>query len=305
MGVTGWNIFKPKEVPLESLNGSIIGIDTYYLIKRYVARKNLSVQYSIMSGLLYFVLNLLEIGALPIFVYDGITPEHKRGQIHKRYFFNHDELTELYRKTGTLENPQIDFDYMINRTKQLLTALGIQFITASEEADNLLAGLSISGQINYVFSSDRDFLAYGVFSLITHIDLQNKVYHLLNLDTILSQFDISLDQLRDLAILCGNDYFSGIKGIGPKNGISLLKQYGDLWTVLVKLNIRPTREMLKARKRYERTERRKIPLLKVSPKESQLRNLLSDIMKPKRIENAISRLNKTLQKQTYQTCIDF
>ena len=38
-------------------------------------------------------------------------------------------------------------------------------------------------------------------------------------------------QLVDLAILIGTDYFKGIKKIGPKTALSLIKKYGNIETI--------------------------------------------------------------------------
>ena len=55
---------------------------------------------------------------------------------------------------------------------------------------------------------------------------------LINLSDNLKKLKINQFQLIDLAILIGTDYFPGIKGIGPKTALKLLKKYGSLETVL-------------------------------------------------------------------------
>jgi flap endonuclease-1 len=39
---------------------------------------------------------------------------------------------------------------------------------------------------------------------------------------------LSREQLIDLAIMIGTDFHPGIKGIGPKTGIKLIKQHGSI-----------------------------------------------------------------------------
>ncbi|MCS5538178.1 MAG: hypothetical protein NZ770_08730, partial [Candidatus Poseidoniaceae archaeon] len=38
-------------------------------------------------------------------------------------------------------------------------------------------------------------------------------------------------QLVDLAIMIGTDFHPGIKGIGPKTGLKLIKEHGDIETI--------------------------------------------------------------------------
>ena len=48
---------------------------------------------------------------------------------------------------------------------------------------------------------------------------------------LLGEHDLSTDQLIDLAIMIGTDFHPGIRGIGPKTGIKLIKQFGDIETI--------------------------------------------------------------------------
>ncbi len=295
MGVKGWNIFKPEQITMQDLKGATVGIDTYYLIKRYASRQIDSIKYSVISGILYFVLNLLEHGIVPVFVYDGILPEKNRRISHEKHYYFNSKDVDIYRKSGVIENIEFNFDELIALTRKLLTALGVQHITASEEADKLLAGLATHGNIDYVFSTDRDYLAYGVPKLITKIDFETGIVDVIILNKILMTHEITLEQLRDLAILCGNDYFEGISGIGPRKGIMLLKEYGDLWGVLQKLLKMPEIGMFKARKNYERLETYDLTILKIYPNFNLIQNLLAKIIGKKRTENAIKRLQNAIR----------
>ena len=54
------------------------------------------------------------------------------------------------------------------------------------------------------------------------IDAYNTIYQ------FLSALDISREQLVDVCILMGTDFNNGISGIGPKKGLKLIKDYGDI-----------------------------------------------------------------------------
>jgi len=53
-----------------------------------------------------------------------------------------------------------------------------------------------------------------------------------NLRENLKRLNINQFQLVDLAILIGNDYFPGIKGIGPKTALGLIKKHQNLENVI-------------------------------------------------------------------------
>ena len=50
----------------------------------------------------------------------------------------------------------------------------------------------------------------------------------IELDQILGDNSLSRDELIDLAIMIGTDFHPGIKGIGPKTGLKLIKQYSTI-----------------------------------------------------------------------------
>ena len=54
----------------------------------------------------------------------------------------------------------------------------------------------------------------------------------IELKTVLSSLEIDRKQLIDLSMLVGTDYNPGIKGIGPKKALSLIRKHGKLETVM-------------------------------------------------------------------------
>jgi flap endonuclease-1 len=51
---------------------------------------------------------------------------------------------------------------------------------------------------------------------------------LIDLEAFLGHHGITREQLVDVAILIGTDFNEGIKGIGPKTGLRLVKKHGKL-----------------------------------------------------------------------------
>ena len=54
----------------------------------------------------------------------------------------------------------------------------------------------------------------------------------IRLDTILEHHDLSREQMVDLAIMIGTDFHPGVRGIGPKRGLALIKRLGTIETIL-------------------------------------------------------------------------
>jgi flap endonuclease-1 len=51
----------------------------------------------------------------------------------------------------------------------------------------------------------------------------------MDLDATLDRHGISLEQLIDVAILCGTDFNPGVDGVGPKTALTAITEHGDLW----------------------------------------------------------------------------
>lgn len=62
--------------------------------------------------------------------------------------------------------------------------------------------------------------------------VKNTEHFFIFLSDNLKRLNINQFQLIDLAILIGTDYFPGVKGIGTKTALKLLKKYDSLETVI-------------------------------------------------------------------------
>lgn len=60
---------------------------------------------------------------------------------------------------------------------------------------------------------------------------------LIQLNKILKNLDVTRQQLVDLAIMVGTDFNQGIKGIGAKKGLKLIKKHGDIYHALEHLDV--------------------------------------------------------------------
>ena len=100
----------------------------------------------------------------------------------------------------------------INVVKELLDTLGIMYIDAPYEADEICAKLVLEKKVYACLSDDTDMFAYGCSKILTNIDLFQETVTLYSMSQILRNLRISQTTFRELCILSGTDYN---KSYGP------------------------------------------------------------------------------------------
>jgi flap endonuclease-1 len=100
-----------------------------------------------------------------------------------------------------------------------MAASGAAWAAVSKDYDTLLFGAP--RLVRFVTFSGREFLpSKGTFRPITP--------EMIDLSAWLGALGITREQLVDLAILVGTDFNPGIKGIGPKKALHLVRTHGRL-----------------------------------------------------------------------------
>ena len=260
MGVNLRGIVKAKEITLMDLRGKAISIDAYNALYQFLAiirqpdgtplKDSQGRITSHLSGLLYRTVNLVENGIKPVYVFDGKSPELKAMEIERRKAVK-EEAVKKYEEAlarGDLEAARmyaqatsVLTEDMVNQAKRLLDLMGIPYVQAPSEGEAQAAYMAKKGDVFACGSQDYDSLLFGAPRLVRNISITGRrklprknVYievkpELIVLDEILKDLGISREQLIDIAILVGTDYNpEGIKGIGPKKALALIKQYGSL-----------------------------------------------------------------------------
>ena len=127
---------------------------------------------------------------------------------------------------------------MVEETQRLLDLMGVPWVTAAAEGEAQAAVMAAKGQLDVVATQDWDALLYGSPVLVRNLmddgaKRYGRVVHAqsIDLEAMLTSNELSREQLVDLAIMIGPDYHPGIKGIGPKTGLKLIKKFGTLEAV--------------------------------------------------------------------------
>ncbi len=213
-----------------------------------------------LSGILYRVSNMVEIGIKPIFVFDGKPPEFKRAEIEERKRIR-EEAEIKWKKAlelGMIEEARkyaqasasVD-EYIIESAKTLLKLMGIPIVQAPSEGEAQAAYMAKKGDVNYTGSQDYDSLLFGSPKLARNLAITGKrklpgkkVYveikpEIIELERNLRKLGITREQLIDIALLIGTDYNEGVEGIGIKKAYKYIKNYGDIFKVLRVLKVQP------------------------------------------------------------------
>lgn len=260
MGVNLKDIVPKTKVDLRDLAGKSIAIDAYNALYQFLAiirqpngtplKDHNGRVTSHLSGLLYRTSNLVEMGIKVAYVFDGTPPALKEVEI-KRRIKTKEEATVKYKKAlaeGKIEEARTYAqatsslkDYMEQDSKRLLTLMGIPWIQAPSEGEAQAAYMTKKKVTNFCASQDYDSLLFGAPTLIRNVTISGRrklprkpvyidvVPEIVELDRVLTQLDISYEQLVDIGILVGTDYNpEGVKGIGPKKALKLVKEHGSL-----------------------------------------------------------------------------
>jgi len=202
-----------------------------------------------LSGLFYRCVNFLEAGVRPVFVFDGEPPELKRETIEKRIAARkkaevawQEALAEgdVRRAWSKATRASRLTGMMIEDSKNLLTIMGIPWVQAPSEGEAQASCLVAKGTAYAAASQDFDSLLFGCPRLIRNLAISGKRRvprtnrfvtvdpEEVRLDEVLRSMAISREQLVDIGILIGTDFNKGIKGIGPKKALAIIKEYGNI-----------------------------------------------------------------------------
>jgi len=263
MGVKLKDIIIRNNINVSELAGSIIAIDAPNIIISLFnfARKNQDGSYagllmdqthhpiSHLYGLLYRINFFYSKLIFPIFCFDGKDSDLKRtipnDQLKdflfmQKWYQSTIESGEVEFAKAIASNREYQWQTIIMESKEILIALGVPYINSPASAESQCAQLVKDQVAHFSNSQDFDSLVFGCPHLLQNLSktLRRKVqgkwiYQKLtpvrtDLAFNLRSLGINQFQLVDMAILIGCDYFPGIKGIGPKKALNLIKKHSSL-----------------------------------------------------------------------------
>jgi len=265
MGVKIADLVHSDSISLTSLEGTVIAIDApnfLFSTLNFTAKNTDSLfidrtqrVINHLYGILYKVLFLYSKRILPVFCFDGKVSELKRiitkdqlndfryaKRMHEKALKNKDWKTA--RQIGL--SKEFLWPSVVEESKILLSLLGVPYIESPSSAEAQCAHLVKSHLVDYMNSQDFDSLLFGSPHVIQNLTksmrrkIKNKwVYQkiepkLYDLKKSLKLMGINYFQLIDLALLLKTDYFPGIKHVGPKTALKLIKAHETLENIIQK-----------------------------------------------------------------------
>ena len=342
MGVAFKDLIISKEIDLDYLKNKIIILDAYNILYQFLttirgrdgsllsdSKGNIT---SHLVGLFSRTSNLMQRGLKLVFVFDGKPPELKQKtheerkalkiQAEKKYIIakkkgDEEEMKKYASRTSRLNRE------MVNEAKELVSLLGLPVVQAPSEGEAQAAHMINKNKGFAVGSQDFDALIHGATKLVRNISIsgrrkKSKVGYetvnpeLIDLSENLNNLGIDQDQLIVLAMIIGTDYNpGGIKGIGPKNALKLVKQHKSDFDSLFKetkwndnFNF-PWSEVYYLIKKLPTTDNYKLKWDKIN--NEKIKEMLVDKYEfsEQRVENTLEKLKKETSKKQQRSLGDF
>jgi len=245
-----------KEVEFAGLTGRKVAIDASMAIYQFLvavraggagAQMNLTNSEgevtSHIQGMFNRTIKMMETGIKPVYVFDGKPPQLKGDELAKRTAKRAKAEADLTAAKEAGEAEGVDkYNRRLvkaNRShnedcKTLLRLMGIPVFDAPCEAEAQCAELAKKGKVYATATEDMDALTFRTPKLLRKLTYsqaggkgkdgkakEKQPVIEIDCEKMLTEMKLSYDQFVDLCILCGCDYCSTIKGIGPKTGSSL------------------------------------------------------------------------------------
>ena len=185
----------------------------------------------------------------PVFVFDGKPPQLKMKTLKTRREYRERarkewEVAVVQRNYSAAWSKAVTMNSltqaMQDDAKKVLELLGIPVVQAPQEGEAQAAHMAVRGDVWAANSRDYDSVLFGSPRLVRYITISGQEFlpskgvsrplvpEIIELDVLLESLKITREQLVDLAILVGTDFNDGIKGIGPKTALKLVRTHGGL-----------------------------------------------------------------------------
>ena len=266
MGVNLSDLTEPKSMEMEDLCGKKVAIDTYNIVYQFMSAIRQPDGYPLcdskgrttshLTGLLHRTASLIEAGIEPVFVFDGkphplkqATLDGRKERREKAEQEWKDAVERGDMKTAHTKAQQTSrmTDEVKESAKELIRYMGLPIVDAPSDGEQEAAYICRRKDVWATASQDFDSLLFGTPVLLRNLTMTGRrkvpgkdIYREIKTEVIdseefLRNLGISREQLVDMCILMGTDFNTGIKGIGPKKALKLVRDNGDLESVLRKI----------------------------------------------------------------------
>lgn len=259
MGVKIKDLIPGKTITVSALQNKVLAVDAFNMLYQFITTirqpdgspltdSNGNVT-SHLIGLFYRLTSLLKSGLKMIFVFDGVTPKLKSEEKQRRKNLKQEAQVKY---TAAKESDDVEgmkkyagrtailTQEMIVESKAFLKALGIPVVQAPSEGEAQASFMVKKGDAYAIMSQDADSLLFGATKVVRNLSISQRRKktsklgydktepEIITLSDVLLGLELSQDQLIILSMLVGTDYnVGGIKGVGPKNALKLVREYNN------------------------------------------------------------------------------
>lgn len=211
-----------KEITLNDLKNKKIAVDISIFLYQFKGSD------SLLENFYKMIVLFRDYHIVPIFVFDGTPPEEKSDILNKRdetkksaqkrcetlesklqnnVFEDDNEKKELEQQLKEEQKKCIRItNANIRDVKALMNIMGVSFVEAEGEADELCVHL-VKKQVAWAcMTEDMDMFVYGCLRVIRCFNLEKGTGLLYSTIDILKNLKMSQTEFRDVCLLAGTDY---------------------------------------------------------------------------------------------------
>lgn len=248
-------------VPMCNFAGKRIAIDAALYVCAFKMRTNY------VESIVEFLTTLRQNKIHPLFVFDGVAPEEKKGERLERAGKREaarDRIKSLerdldaYKSTGQLSDALKDIDFKarrlaptkisVSRIQEYIDKLKSQVLHLTPQDFETMKTILTCFDIPYVTASgEGEFLCsalarHDMVDAVMTSDTdalaclaprvitkaEGEYFHVVTLETILSLLKLDEKEFVDLCIMCGTDFNANVPKIGPIRSYELLMKYRSI-----------------------------------------------------------------------------
>ena len=195
--------------PVSFLAGKKIVVDTSIFMYRFKSAGSLLKS---MDALLRM---FLQHRIIPLFVFDGPPRSNKKELLKERQKMKQ-EAWDTYKSATDLSEHQIvrlknTFTKVskkdVEDVKELMDQLGISYLDAPHESDEVCASLVVNGKMYACMSDDMDMFMYGCPRVIRDVNVSEQTMVCYDTYSILKQLGFTLHEFKQIGVLSGSEYY--------------------------------------------------------------------------------------------------
>lgn len=259
MGVDLGDLATKHTISLSSISGKVIAIDGFNVLYQFLASIRQEDGTPLMdfkgditahlSGLFYRTARFVDNGMKPVYVFDGkpsILKERTRKERSKAKMVAEEkwkkalEVEKFAEAKRYAQGTSRLTSEMVDECKKLLDGMGIPYVQAPGEGESQAAAMVEQGLAYATASQDYDALLFGSPILLRNISItgrrkvprQDRYVTIepeeIRLKEMLGDLAIEREKLVIIGILVGTDFNEGVKRVGPKTALKIVRQVKDL-----------------------------------------------------------------------------